>query len=103
MSSATLHDWRHIYAAATRRSNDGAFRAAFAEAAAAAAAAMRSSADELPALALPALDVPAGGALAEAADFVTGSVVLNRMQRRCVELSQDDLRGLIYGGDIVVP
>ena len=98
-----LHEWKHVYDSAITRANSPDFRASFAAAAASAAAAMRSSEDELPALSLPALIVEGDGPASEAADFVTGSVGLNRMQRRCFELTQDELRGLIYGGDIVVP
>ena len=43
------------------------------------------------------------GPPSEPADFVTGSDGLNRMQRRCSELSPEEQRGLIYGGDTVTP
>ena len=39
----------------------------------------------------------------DAADFVTGSVSLNRMQRRIEFLDFDEKRALIYGGDMIVP
>ena len=52
--------------------------------------------------ALPELELPSGPA-AEAADFVTGSVLLNRMHRRLSELNFEEKRALIYGGDMIVP
>ena len=93
-----LADWRHVYRAARARSDTPGFRAA---AASAASAAIRS-ADAAPSLSLSELEV-GGGPPSEPADFVTGSVGLNRMQRSCSELSGDEQRGLIYGGDMVVP
>ena len=51
---------------------------------------------------LPQLELP-GGPAAEAADFVTGSVLLNRMHRRLSELNFEEKRALIYGGDMIVP
>jgi len=93
-----LRQWRHVYDAAIARAATPEFRA---DAAAAAAAAVKS-ADPLPSLTLPPLLVNSGPG-SEAADFVTGSVTLNRMQRRCSELSSEQQRELIYGGDVVVP
>jgi hypothetical protein len=75
-----------------------AFRAIAAEA----VAAVLRSTEALPKLELPLLEV-SGGAPSEPADFVTGSVGLNRMQRRCPELSMEVQRRLIYGGDMIVP
>jgi len=92
-----LGEWRHVYDAAVARAATPEFRAAAVEAA---AAAVRST-EALPPLTLPPLQV--GGAQSEPADFVTGSVGLNRMQRRCSELSLEEQRGLIYGGDTVTP
>jgi la-related protein 1 len=93
-----MGQWRHVYDAATDRAATPDFKAA---AAAAATAAIKSS-DPLPPLTLPELQVPSG-LPSEPADFVTGSVGLNRMQRRCSELSSEEQRELIYGGDSIVP
>ena len=82
-SSVRIHDGATSTTPPSAAPPTPRFRASFAQAAAAAAAAMRSSADELPALALPPLELSADGAPSDAADFVTGSVGLNRMQRRC--------------------
>jgi tetratricopeptide (TPR) repeat protein/type II secretory pathway pseudopilin PulG len=95
-----LTEWHHVYASAKARSATPAFRAA---ADAAAQKAMSTQGDgQLPKLELPPLEVQPGPP-SEPADFVTGSVGLNRMQRRCSELTPDEQRGLIYGGDMVVP
>ena len=73
-----LTQWQHVYKAAMARAATPDFRAA----AAAAAAAAVKSAEALPALPLPPLQVEHGDDPSEPADFVTGSVRLNRMQRR---------------------
>ena len=84
-----------MYRAAIARAETG-FRAAAAEAA---GAVFKKSVDALPLLKMAPLEVP-GGISAGPADFVTGSVGLNRMQRRFAELPPEEQRGLIYGGDI---
>jgi len=93
-----LMEWQHVYQTAMRRHDSPAFRAIAAEA----VAAVLRSTEALPKLELPLLEV-SGGAPSEPADFVTGSVGLNRMQRRCPELSMEVQRRLIYGGDMIVP
>ena len=97
--SRELAEWRHVYQAAIARAETPEFRAAAAEAA---GAVFKKSVDALPLLKMAPLEVP-GGISAEPADFVTGSVGLNRMQRRFAELPPEEQRGLIYGGDMVVP
>ena len=95
-----LDEWKHVYEGAARRAETPEFRAAAAEAAAAAL----ESPGTVPPLSLAdlSLDVQ-GGPPAEPIDFVTGSVGLNRMQRRCAELTSAEQRGLIFGGDMIVP
>ena len=99
-----LREWRHVYDAARQRCEVAGFRD---QAAAAAANALGyqpadgSHDDDAP-LAIPPLEVSVG-LPAEAPDFVTGSVSLNRMQRRIEELSFEQKRALIYGGDMIVP
>ena len=50
-----------------------------------------------------ALALPVGSPPADAADFVTGCVRLNRMHRRIAQLTDEERRALIYGGDVIVP
>lgn len=99
-----LLEWRHVYDAARHRCKMAAFQAT--AAAAAAAALGYGSADGAAAEAAPPVVPPlevAGEPLAEASDFMTGSVSLNRMQRRINELTFEQKRCLIYGGDMIVP
>ena len=49
------------------------------------------------------LALPVGSPPADAADFVTGCVRLNRMHRRIAQLTDEERRALIYGGDVIVP
>ena len=96
-----LQEWRHVYESAINRASTPEFKQAAQEAA---QAAIKSADDgQLPSLTLPPLVVLGDGPPSEPADFVTGSVGLNRMQRRCSELSPEEQRGLIYGGDTVTP
>ena len=96
-----LQEWRHVYESAINRAGTPEFKQAAQEAA---QAAIKSADDgQLPSLPLPPLVVLGDGPPSEPADFVTGSVGLNRMQRRCSELSPEEQRGLIYGGDTVTP
>ena len=89
-----------MYVAAIERSRTGEFRDA---ASAAVEKALRGTgADDEPGCEMPPLDLGDGPA-AEASDFVTGSVHLNRMHRRVGELGFDEKRALIYGGDMIVP
>jgi len=94
-----LREWSHVYAAARGRAGLTSFRQA---AAAAAAAALHPLGGEASPQAVPPLEV-ADGPPAEASDFTTGSVSLNRMQRRVDTLSFEQKRSLIYGGDMIVP
>lgn len=89
---------RHVYNAATLRSESADLRAAAATDVLGYQS--LSEVENLPTI--PPLEV-AGGPEVEAADFVTGSVSLNRMQRRIEELSFEEKRSLIYGGDMIVP
>ena len=50
-----------------------------------------------------ALALPVGSPPADASDFVTGCVRLNRMHRRIAQLTDEERRALIYGGDVIVP
>ena len=90
-----------MYDAARVRSEASEFRDTAAAHAAAALGYQYPSEVERPPT-IPPLEV-AGGSVVEAADFVTGSVSLNRMQRRIEELSFEEKRSLIYGGDMIVP
>ena len=90
-----LSYWRHIYDAARRQSN------AFVGDTPALGG--HESACTMGSLGLVPLLEEEGRAPAEASDFVTGSVSLNRMQRRVAELSFEQKRSLIYGGDLIVP
>ena len=54
-----------------------------------------------PSATLPPLEI--SGPAAEAADFVTGCVNLNRMHRGIERLDVRSKRALIYGGDLIVP
>uniref|UniRef100_A0A6T8Z5T3 Uncharacterized protein n=1 Tax=Haptolina ericina TaxID=156174 RepID=A0A6T8Z5T3_9EUKA len=96
-----LREWRHVYQLARQRSETPAFQHN-AAAAAAAALGCQSAADPVAPPSIPPLEV-AGGTAVDAADFVTGSVSLNRMQRRIEFLDFDEKRALIYGGDMIVP
>jgi len=91
-----LREYRHVYESAVKRAETAEFSQA---ASAAVAAALGEGGGES---ALPPLRVE-GSVVAEAADFVTGSVTLNRMHRRLDELSFEEKRSLIYGGDMIVP
>ena len=57
----------------------------------------------VPAGGLPPLALPEGLPAAEAADFATGCVHLNRMHCAIEMLGFDEKRALIYGGDMIVP
>jgi len=109
--------WRHVYDAAEERAATPVFRAL---AAATAASALQGN-EPVPPAPPPPLELPHGNEAspdaapaevdaerwragwAEACDFVTGSVSLNRMQRRCEALLLEEQRALIYGGDMIVP
>jgi len=98
-----LAEWRHVYDAAIARSKTPAFHAAASATVAAAlgSSEVASGGDEMEPL--PLLEVAAGAAEeAEPADFVSGSVMLNRMHRRIDTLSFEEKRALIYGGDMIV-
>lgn len=105
--SHELAEWRHVYDAASVRAATPDFRAQ-AEALVARVDAMVTAAftggvEEPPPIPpVPPLEVP-GKPMADAADFVTGSVVLNRMHRAVDRLSFEEKRNLIYGGDMIVP
>ena len=71
-----MNEWRHVYDAARVRGATPEFKAA-SEALVAAAAQEPAQPD--PRATLPPLEI--SGPAAEAADFVTGCVMLNRMQR----------------------
>ena len=60
-----------------------------------------SAAQPDPRATLPPLEI--SGPAAEAADFVTGCVNLNRMHRGIERLDVRSKRALIYGGDLIVP
>ena len=91
----------HVYAAAIERSRTGEFRDLASSAVEKALRGTGSDGDD-PGCEMPPLELGDGPA-AEAADFVTGSVHLNRMHRRVNDLSFDEKRALIYGGDMIVP
>jgi len=93
-----LSQWQRVYYQADARAQTPDFRTAATDAM---SAALRSR-DGLPTLDLPPLVVE-GGEASEPADFVTGSVQLNRMQRRWSELPADKQRALCFGGDTIVP
>jgi len=97
-----LREWRHVYDAARARGDMAAFRDTAAAAAAAALGYQPAGGVEGALPVVPPLEV-VGGPPAEASDFMSGSVSLNRMQRRIDELSFEQKRALIYGGDMIVP
>ena len=104
-----LAEWREVYAAAAARAQTAAFRAT-AEALvqrvdimAADAGAMVAAEEEPPLPLPPPLEVAGTVGTTDAADFVTGSVALNRMHRAVNQLSFEEKRNLIYGGDMIVP
>lgn len=106
---AELAEWREVYAAAAARAQTAAFRAT-AEALvqrvdimAADAGAMVAAEEEPPLPLPPPLEVVGTVGTTDAADFVTGSVALNRMHRAVNQLSFEEKRNLIYGGDMIVP
>jgi len=98
-----LAEWRHVYEAAMQRAKTPAFHAAASAAVAAALGAAETQNDVDSSEQLPPLEVPPGAATAEPADFVSGSVVLNRMHRDIDSLTFEEKRALIYGGDMLVP
>ena len=93
-----VNEWRHVYDAARVRGATPEFKAA-SEALVAAAAQEPAQPD--PRATLPPLEI--SGPAAEAADFVTGCVNLNRMHRGIERLDVRSKRALIYGGDLIVP
>jgi hypothetical protein len=104
-----LAEWKDVYAAAATRAQTGAFRAT-AEALvrrvdlmAADAGALVAAEEEPPLPLPPPLEVGGSVGPTDAADFVTGSVALNRMHRAVNQLSFEERRNLIYGGDMIVP
>ena len=101
MLEREVNEWRHVYVAAIERSRTGEFRDAASAAVEKALRGTGADGDE-PGGAMPPLELGDGPA-AEASDFVTGSVHLNRMHRRVGELGFDEKRALIYGGDMIVP
>ena len=92
----------HVYAAAIERSRTGEFRDLASSAVEKALRGTGHVDGDDPGCEMPPLEL-GDGPSAEAADFVTGSVHLNRMHRRVNELSFDEKRALIYGGDMIVP
>jgi len=94
-----MGEWRHVYDAARARAATPEFRN---NAEALLQAAVAGSAVPAAVPPLPPVEVP-GKPAADAADFVTGSVVLNRMHRAVDRLSFEEKRSLIYGGDMIVP
>jgi len=104
-----LSEWRSVYDAAIARAARPDFRStALAAVTAAMLARTGGSADsDAPAapapLPPPPLNLPASLPPVEAADFVTGSVALNRMHRQLGRLGLEERRALIYGGDMIVP
>jgi len=101
-----FQEWRHIYCSAIKRAKSSDFHATATAAIAAALGNAEATAGDDGEL----VQLPQSAPLelerertAEPADFVTGSVVLNRMHRRIEELSFEEKRSLIYGGDMIVP
>jgi la-related protein 1 len=98
-----MAEWQHVYRAAAARAANPELSAA---ALAAVSAAMVNDfplGHVVPPLAAPPLQLPAGSPPANPADFVTGSVGLNRMHRQIQRLSFEERRAIIYGGDMIVP
>jgi hypothetical protein len=103
MLEREMSEWKHVYRAAMARAASPDLSSA---ALAAVSAAMRADdrpEHATPVPAAPPLLLPAGAPPADAADFVTGCVGLNRMHRQIQRLSFEERRALIYGGDLIVP
>ena len=112
---AELAEWKAVYAAAAARAQTAAFRATAealvqrvdlmaADAGAVVAAGQEEPPPPPPLPLPPPLEVVGmAPSTTDAADFVTGSVALNRMHRAVAQLSFEERRTLIYGGDMIVP
>lgn len=103
MLEREMREWKHVYRAAVARAARPDLSSAAIAAVSAAMCTDGAAEHGVPPPTAPPLQLPAGTPPADAADFVTGCVALNRMNRQIQRLSFDERRALIYGGDLIVP